>query len=81
LLLTSAFAALISPAICYVLCGYVLMHFSATLLLFSGFLATIFTILLDVFLIGEAVSLLTIGCSAVALFSVYLFYLEEKGQK
>ena len=68
---------LISNIICYNLYGYLLKHYTAVFLSFSGFLGPLFTAIYGWILLGERVGWYFYTSCIVVFFGLFLFYQEE----
>ncbi|MCX5924478.1 MAG: DMT family transporter [Candidatus Dependentiae bacterium] len=79
-LLLLAAIILLANVIFYNLYGYLLKHYSATLLSFIGFVTPVFAALFDWILLGIGVSYGFFIAIAILGFGIYLFYQEELRQ-
>ncbi|MFA5999020.1 MAG: DMT family transporter [Candidatus Babeliales bacterium] len=79
-LLLLAAIILLANVIFYNLYGYLLKHYSATLLSFIGFVTPVFAALFDWMLLGVGVSYGFFIAIAILGFGIYIFYQEELRQ-
>lgn len=71
------FLIVVSNLLAYNLYGYLLQHFTATFLSFSGFSTPIITALFGWLFLGEHVNVYFITSASIVFFSLILFYQEE----
>jgi len=75
-----ALMIIISNVICYNLYGYLLKHYTATLMQFAGFSTPLFTAIFAWFLLGETVSIYFWITLAMIFTGLWIFHKEELRQ-
>jgi drug/metabolite transporter (DMT)-like permease len=81
LLYYSLMAGLVSPLACYLLYTRLLKYYSATLLLFSGFITTFFTAVLGYIFLNEEINSTQIISAIMVFIGLYIFYYADVSEK